>query len=73
MYTVNISKIKGKMGEKGYNITSLASELNINRNTLASYFEQPKKMSYDVVARLATLLCESEDEAAAIFFNHKLS
>lgn len=42
MVHVNIPKVRGKMAEKGYSITSLANMLKISRETLDSYFSTPE-------------------------------
>ena len=46
MVCVDVPRVRGKMAEKGYTITSLAGMLGINRNTLAVYLETPEKMTY---------------------------
>ncbi len=69
---VDIPKVKGKMAERGYTITSMANHLGINRNTLSSYLERPSKMPYNVISDMADALCDTADEAAAIFFAHGL-
>ena len=67
-YNVDISKVKGKMAEKGYGIESLANELEIDRNTLSSYLKNPAKIPYRVIAKLAIVLCDTDEEAKSIFF-----
>lgn len=73
MYSVNIPRVKGKMAERGYNITTLAHELGISRNTLSSYLSNPATMPYDKMSRIAELLCDDASEAANIFFCIKLT
>lgn len=68
MFHVDVPKVKGKMAEKDYTITSLATELGINRNTLASYLDTPEKMPYEIVCKMAELLCDTKEEAITIFF-----
>lgn len=68
MVHVDVPKIRGKMAEKGFNITSLSERLGINRNTLSSYLDAPGKMPYDVVSEMAAILCDSTEDAVAIFF-----
>ena len=73
VFFVNVPKVRGKMAEHGYTLTSLSAELGINRNTLAAYLEAPGRIPYDVMARMATLLCNSNTaEASAIFFAQDL-
>ena len=73
MYYVDVPKVRGKMGEKEYSITALSDELDISRNSLASYLENPKKIPYEVISRMASILCDSPDEARRIFFSQKLT
>ncbi len=68
MFCVDIPRVKGKMAEKGYNITSLAKELGITRGTLSNYLEDPSKIPYLIISKLAILLCDSSEEARSIFF-----
>ncbi len=72
MVYVDIPKVKGKMAEKGYTITALAKKVGVNRNTMATYLEKPGKLPYGVVSKLATILCDTPDEAARIFFARDL-
>ena len=69
LYSVNIPRVKGKMAERGYNITTLAHELGISRNTLSSYLSNPATMPYDKMSRIAELLCDDASEAANIFLH----
>lgn len=68
MIAVNVPKVRGKMAERGVDITTLSSQLGISRNTLANYLRSPGKMPYSIVASMASILCDSSDEAAQIFF-----
>lgn len=72
MARIDVCKVRGKMAERGYTISSLAKELDINRNTLTSYFNAPEKTPYSVVSDMANLLCDSSEEACRIFFAHDL-
>lgn len=72
MVHVDVPKIRGKMAEKGLNITSLSEMLGINRNTLSSYLDAPGKMPYDVVSKMASILCDSAEDAVSIFFARDL-
>lgn len=65
---INVPKVRGKMAERGYTLTSLSNRLGINRNTLALYFETPEKTPYGVISDMALTLCETTDEAISIFF-----
>lgn len=65
---VDVPKVRGKMAERGYTITSMSDRLGINRNTLSTYLEMPSRMPYNVISDMADALCDTADEAAAIFF-----
>lgn len=65
---IDIPKVRGKMAEHGYTITSLAKKLGVNRNTLSFYLEKPEKTPYNIVASMAEILCNSAEEASSIFF-----
>lgn len=68
MTHIDVPKVRGKMAERGYTITSLSKTLNISRNTLAVYLDNPEKMPYNVVSSMAAALCDTPDEASSIFF-----
>ena len=68
MVHVDVPKVKGKMAERGYSITSLAKELGISRNTLSNYLEDPQKIPYFIISSMANLLCDTSEEASSIFF-----
>ena len=65
---IDVLKVRGKMAERGFTITSLAERLGINRNTLSSYLETPGKTPYSVVSSMAAALCDTAEEASSIFF-----
>ena len=71
-YTVEVNKLRGKMAEKGYKLDGFAKELGITRNTLSVYMKQPGRIPMRTVSRMAELLCDSSDEARAIFLAHDL-
>lgn len=68
MVHIDVPKVRGKMAERGYTITSLSNELGINRNTLSAYLEAPEKMPYTIISSMAVALCNTANEAASIFF-----
>ena len=68
MVRVDIPKVKGKMAERGYTITSMAKTLEISRSTLSAYLESPEKIPYSVISRMADILCDNVSEASSIFF-----
>lgn len=65
---VDIPKVRGKMAECGFNLTSMSNRLGINRNTLSAYLDTPSKMPYGIISDMASVLCETVEEATAIFF-----
>lgn len=73
MHTVNVPKVRGKMAELGYNNTSFAKALNISRNTLAHYMDDPESIPYGVLHRMADILCDNRTEVMQIFFAENLS
>lgn len=72
MFCVDVPRVRGKMAEKGYTLTSLSKAIKVSRNTLRTYFDEPGKMPYKVVAALASLLCDTPEEAGYIFFGVNL-
>lgn len=73
MYGINVPKLRGKIAEKNYTITSLANALGIDRNTLAKYLTMPGKTPYDVMVKIAECVCDSRQEATDIFFANQLT
>lgn len=73
MYEINVPKLRGKMTEKNYTISSLANTLGIDRNTLAKYLSIPSKMPYDVMVKIAECVCDGKQEAMDIFFANQLT
>lgn len=65
---MNILKLKGKMVEKGFNVESLASRLDIDRSTLYRKLESGEKFTIGEVQKIKTILDLSSEEASAIFF-----
>lgn len=65
--TVNANKLRGKIAEKGYTISSLASDMNVTRDTMSRYIKDPRAMQLGQIIRLASLLCDSDEEAKSIF------
>lgn len=72
MYKVDVPRVRGKMAERGYSITSLAQELGVSRNTLSSYLSNPSSIPYNKLSKLAELICDDSCEAASIFFKQSL-
>lgn len=72
MVKIDVPRVKGKMAERGFTISSLSKKLGINRNTLSSYLETPEKIPYAIVSAMADALCDTPEEASAIFFARDL-
>lgn len=68
MVHVDVPRVKGKMAERGFSVTSLANALGVSRNTLSKYLDCPNKIPYSVISNMATLLCDTPEEASCIFF-----
>lgn len=69
MFSVNVVRVLGKMGEKQITRRKLSEELHIGRNTLNSYLNNPGKIPYDVLSDMANILCDTATEAREIFFS----
>lgn len=67
MIHVDVPKVKGKMAEKGFSITSFANALGVSRNTLSNYLDCPRRIPYSVISAMADLLCDTPEEASCIF------
>lgn len=67
---ININKLKGKIVERGMNISILANEIGIDRSTL---YRKIKNNGDDISIKEANLIVKvlnlTIDEANAIFFN----
>ena len=68
MFNINVSKLDGKIVEKGYNRTSFSKAIGISRNTLDNYRRCPGKMPYFIMCKMISLLCNSTDDIIEIFF-----
>ncbi len=68
MVHIDVPKVRGKMAEKGFTITSLANHIGVDRNTLSGYLKTPEKMPYSIVSTLASAICDDAREAESIFF-----
>ena len=55
MFTVHVNKLNGKIHERGFNKSSFSKELGIDRNTLSGYLNNPKKIPYDVIDKMASI------------------
>lgn len=72
MLNVNTAAVRGKIAEKGLTLSSTAERLDLNRNTLASYLQDPERMTIGVAKRLETMLCDNEADSRRLFFGDTL-
>ncbi len=72
-YEIDVREIKAIMGRKGLTNSALAEKLNINRNTLRSYFNNPQKIPYETILKMASVLEIEGNELSGIFFKEKLT
>ena len=68
MDTVNRKKLKLKMVEQDFNITTLASKAGTSRTTLSNFFNG-KNPSYELMKKLSKALSLTQEEAGSIFFD----
>ena len=73
MYTVDVQKIIGQVAENGFNKTTFAKELGINRRTLDNYYKYPKKIPYYIIALMIIVLHLDIKKAIEIFFTKELT
>lgn len=67
---MKILKLRGKMVEKGMNVGSLASAMNIDRATLYRKLNDSEKFTVGEVAKINDVLELTKEEAYDIFFGH---
>ena len=72
MFCVNVPKLRGKIAEKGYNLTSFAKEIDVTRETVRAYLYHPERIPYHKIDAMASVLCDSHEEATVIFFDQNL-
>ena len=66
---MNIRKLKGKMVEKGINVDTLASIININRSTMYRKLDGGEKFTIGEAKRIKEALELNNEEARSIFFD----
>lgn len=64
----NTSKLKGKIAEKGYTISSLAQEMHISRPTLRSRINNTSDFKSCEILKMQQILDISMDELNFYFF-----
>ena len=66
---MNILKLKGKMVEKGFNVETLAANMNINKSTLYRKFDTSgEKFTVGEALKIKDILGLTNDDARDIFF-----
>ena len=66
---VNINMLKGKIVERGMNVTKLASEIGIDRSSLYREInENGKTITIEEAENIKNVLQLTADEATSIFF-----
>lgn len=68
MAQIDVKKVKGKMAEHDLNVSSFAKIIGVSRTTLTKYIGNPGKIPYEIVSKMADILCDTPEEANAIFF-----
>ena len=66
---VNINKLKGKIIEKGYNVTTLAKEMGMDKGTFYRKLNNDGDFSIKEADKIIDILCLDLDEIRAIFFS----
>lgn len=67
---MKILKLRGKMVEKGMNVESLASAMDIDRATLYRKLNDSEKFTVGEVVKINDALELTKEEAYDIFFGH---
>ena len=73
MYSINISKLIGKIAEKGYSKKSFARAAGVSVPTFFRYLKEPDNMPYWFIVKCSELLCDTLEEVKLIFFESKLT
>lgn len=67
---LNILKLKGKIAENGLNITSLAKEIGLNRDTLYRRLANDgEKLTLDDIKKICGVLKINKEDTLDIFMN----
>ena len=65
---MNVNKLKAKMVEKGMNVETLASKINIDRSSLYRKLNNMEKITIGEANKMKEVLEMSVSEAVEIFF-----
>lgn len=66
MFYLNTQMLKGRIVEKGYNLTTFAKAIGISRSALHDYMKDPSKIPYGVLLAMAETLCKYRGDALNI-------
>lgn len=72
MGAIDIPLLKSKMAYHGYNISGLAEEIGVSRDTISNLLKEDNKPSYQVMNAIYYTLELTPEEGGAIFFNSDL-
>lgn len=70
---INVSKLKGKIVEKGMNQQQFAKYINIDRSTLYRKMANDSSFTVEEANKIVEVLDLTPEEALAIFFVQKLA
>lgn len=71
---MNVNKLKGKIVEKGMNVSKVAFHLGIDQSTLYRKLNnQGETLTIGEANRIVSFLDLTEDEAMSIFFNRTVA
>lgn len=66
---MNVSKLKGKIVEKGLNVETLAESIGLNRSSLYRKLNNSDKFTIGEARKIKDVLLLTNDEATDIFLN----
>jgi len=72
MEPINENKLKSKIVSKGFNYSSLAKEIGVDRDTISHVVNNKHTPSYKLINKLYYTLNMSPDEGIEIFFGKNL-
>ena len=72
MQAIDVQLLKSKMAYHDYNITKLAEEIGVSRETISNLLNEEYKPSYQVMNSIYYTLKLTPEEGAAIFFKSDL-
>ena len=70
---VNVDLLKGKITERGTNVSEIAVKMGVDKATLYRRIADGSSFTIGEVEKIAEVLRLSHDEAISIFFNHSVA